>query len=86
MLVPEEHERNAINDIIYKELCLGVISQDSKAMLLELVNKMSAAGAEGVILGCTEIGLLISQQDTKVPLYDTTLIHAREAALNAVRD
>ena len=86
VLVPEEHERNAINDIIYKELCLGVISQDSKAMLLELVNKMSAAGAEGVILGCTEIGLLISQQDTKVPLYDTTLIHAREAALNAVRD
>jgi len=86
VMIPEEHERNAINHIIYKELCLGVISQDSRDMLLELVNRMSGSGAEGIILGCTEIGLLISQQDTKAPLFDTALIHAEEAALLAARD
>ncbi|NCB74656.1 MAG: aspartate/glutamate racemase family protein [Clostridia bacterium] len=86
VVIPEEPERNEINRIIYKELCLGVISEGSRAMLLELVNKMGDSGAEGVILGCTEIGLLISQQNTSVPLFDTALIHAEAAALLAARD
>ncbi len=86
VLIPEEPDRNEINRIIYKELCLGVISRDSRETLLKLVNRMSASGAEGIILGCTEIGLLISQQDTKAPLFDTALIHAEAAAFLAVRD
>ena len=86
VMVPEEHERNEINRIIYNELCLGVVSQTSKDMLLDVIGKMSKGGAEGIILGCTEIGLLISQQDTKVPLFDTALIHAETAALLALQE
>lgn len=84
VLVPEADDRAVINDIIYDELCLGIISEGSKAKYLEIMDKLSAAGAEGIILGCTEIGLLVEQADTPIPLFDTTLIHAQKAALIAL--
>ena len=83
-MIPEAEDRERINDIIYNELCLGVVSDDSKQEVLRIIGELTGKGAEGVILGCTEIGLLVNQNDTEAPLYDTTLIHGRRAALYAV--
>ena len=66
--------------MIFEELCLGTISEASKKEYLRIIRELSEAGAQGVVLGCTEIGMLISQADTPVPLFDTTIIHARRAA------
>lgn len=68
-----------INDVIFKELCLGKISPDSKRDFLRVIDKMADAGTQGAILGCTEIGMLVSQADTDVRLFDTTQIHIDEA-------
>ena len=83
-MVPGAGDRERMNDIIYHQLCLGVVEPESKAFALRLVGGLAEAGAGGVILGCTEIGLLIGQGDTDCPLFDTALIHAREAALFAM--
>lgn len=80
VLIPPAADRQEINRIIFQELCQGTISPASKATFLRVLEDLAAAGAEGAILGCTEIGLLISQGDTALPLFDTTLIHARAAA------
>jgi len=80
VLIPNEEDRIKINDIIFDELCLGIISEKSKQVFLDVIQKLSAEGAEGMILGCTEIGMLIQQKDTNVPLFDTTEIHAKKAA------
>ena len=80
VLVPPPADRREINRVIFEELCRGVISQASKALFLRVLADLRAAGAEGAILGCTEIGLLLHQADTDLPLFDTTLIHARAAA------
>lgn len=85
VIVPNEAERKLVHYVIYEELCRGVINPDSKQEYLDIVNGLHAQGAEAVILGCTEIALLVGQQDTQVPLYDTTAIHceyAVEMALN----
>ena len=79
VIVPNSDSRNAVHDIIYNELCLGKISDESREKYLEIVSELHSQGAEAVILGCTEIALLIQQQHTKVPLYDTTQIHAAQA-------
>ncbi len=79
VLIPCETDIEIINNIIYEELCLGKINASSKQKYLEIVAKLEKEGAEGVILGCTEIGLLISENDTKLPVFDTTQIHAYEA-------
>ncbi|SCC34696.1 aspartate racemase [Gilliamella bombicola] len=84
VLIPESQDRNIINQIIYDELCKGIIQPDSKQAYLNIVDKLVKNGAEGVILGCTEIGLLISQSDRNIPFFDTALIHAQEAALLAI--
>ena len=84
LIIPDENDRVLINNIIYNELCLGIVSDDSKEKLLNIVIKMENAGARGVILGCTEIGLLIKQGDTTVKLFDTALIHAKKAALISI--
>jgi len=63
---------------------LGVISQDSKREFLRIIDGLMEKGAQGVILGCTEIGLLVKQEDAKAPLFDTTLLHARRAALDSI--
>ena len=85
VIIPNDDDRAVVNQAIYEELCLGIISPSSKQKFLEIIMKLSTQGAEGIILGCTEIGLLVQQQDTKVPLFDTTLIHAKSAALYALK-
>ena len=79
VLVPTTEQRAQVHQIIYQELCLGEIKQESKAVYLDIVNDLYLQGCDAVILGCTEIALLIKQDDTKVPLYDTTQIHAESA-------
>tara|TARA_Y100001001_G_scaffold86307_1_gene84450 strand:- start:510 stop:1208 length:699 start_codon:yes stop_codon:yes gene_type:complete len=79
VVIPDEPQRHLIHRVIYEELCLGQIVADSHRAYLEVVDSLAERGAEAVILGCTEIGLLIRQADTPVPLYDTTGIHAAQA-------
>lgn len=79
VIVPEAAERARVHRVIYEELCLGRIEPASRADYLTIIEALAARGAQGVILGCTEIGLLVSQADTDVPLFDTTAIHARAA-------
>ena len=79
VIIPEEDEREIVHDIIYKELCLGEIKKSSKKKFKKIIENLVSRGAEGIILGCTEIPLLIKQEDCSVPLFDTTEIHARSA-------
>lgn len=79
VLIPDEDERNAIHDIIYNELCKGIINESSKKEYIEIINNLVSKGAEGIVLGCTEIPLLIKQEDVNVPIFDTTTIHAISA-------
>ncbi len=84
VVTPNEKDREIIHNIIYDELCLGKIEEKSKITLLRIVETLSRKGAEAVILGCTEVGLLIEQTDTQIPLYDTTDIHASSAVEYAI--
>lgn len=84
VLIPEETDVEIVNSVIYDELCLGIISEKSQAEYLRIINELSRRGAQGAILGCTEIGLLIKQTDIDTPLFDTTLIHATKAALLSI--
>jgi aspartate racemase len=84
VLVPESEDRKLVHRIIYKELCLGKIEPDSKAEYLRIIDALSDQGAEAVILGCTEIGMLVNQGATKVKLVDTTAIHAEKAVALAL--
>ncbi|WP_047477694.1 aspartate/glutamate racemase family protein [Bacillus siamensis] len=79
VIVPADEEREVINHIIYQELCLGEIKQSSKTMYKKIINHLVDRGAEGTILGCTEIGLLVKAEDSEVPLFDTAFIHAQTA-------
>ena len=79
VIIPEDADRQIIHDIIYNELCLGLIKDDSRQKYINIINKLCANGAEGIILGCTEIPLLIKQSDVLIPVYDTTKIHAESA-------
>jgi len=76
VVVPVQENRDIVHSIIYEELCVGVIKQASKMSYLDIINQLQHDGAEAVILGCTEIALLIQQADTNIKLYDTTEIHA----------
>ena len=86
VLVPEPDERTLLHAIIYDELCLGKIENTSRQQCLEIISRLFACGAQAVILGCTEIALLISQDHTSIPLYDTTVIHANQAVSYALKD
>ncbi|MEC1716258.1 aspartate/glutamate racemase family protein [Schinkia azotoformans] len=79
VLVPNGAEREMVNKVIYEELCLGNIQQSSRDYYKMVIKNLVDNGAEGIILGCTEIGLLVKQEDSEVPLFDTTVIHAIEA-------
>ena len=79
VLVPEPDDRKTVHRIIYEELCAGVIKAESKAAYRRVIAGLIERGAEGIILGCTEIGLLIKPADVDLPLFDTTEIHARAA-------
>lgn len=81
-IIPNLEDRNSIHDIIYNELSKGVLNDASKQIYLQIIDKLIAIGAEGVILGCTEIPLLIKQDDVSVPVFDTTTIHATKAFIN----
>lgn len=79
VLVPDEADMETVNGVIYQELCLGEIRAESKEKFLAIIRRLESQGAEGVILGCTEIGLLVKQEDVELPVFDTTLIHGEKA-------
>ena len=79
VIIPDADEQETINGIIYDELCKGVINENSKLKYTEIIGKMIKKGANGIILGCTEIGLLIKQKDVAVKVFDTTILHAKKA-------
>jgi aspartate racemase len=85
-IVPGNEDINTVNNIIFKELCLGNINRSSKDQIIEIINSLADGGAEGVILGCTELPLLVKQEDVSIPLFDTTQIHAEYAVEYALRD
>jgi aspartate racemase len=84
VIVPNGSDREIINKVIYDELCLGKIQESSRDYYKKVIKRLVENGAEGIILGCTEIGLLVKQEDSEVPLFDTTLIHAVEAVNKAM--
>lgn len=86
VLIPGEADVEQVNHVIFHELCLGAQKPQSKAEFLRIIGQLAEQGAQGVILGCTEIGLLIGQADTPLPVFDTTLIHAQRAAELALED
>jgi aspartate racemase len=86
VIVPNEVEQQWVHDVIYNELVQGVISDQSRQRYVEIISKLSEQGAQGVILGCTEIGLLISQEDTATKLFDTTGIHSCAAVEKALAE
>lgn len=86
VLIPDAQERELLHRVIYKELCLGIIQEQSRQQFLDIINRLGAQGAQAVILGCTEIAMLVQQSDTPVPLYDTTTIHAQAAVEFALQD
>lgn len=79
VLIPPDAKRGMVNEVIFNELCHGVINQSSREGFKEVIDELAAQGAEGIVLGCTEIPMLIRQGDSPVPLFDTTLIHALKA-------
>ena len=83
--MPEAEDRTIVHRVIYEELCRGVISETSRERLRRVVSELASLGAQGVILGCTEIGLLLRPEDVSVPLFDTALLHAEAAASLALR-
>ena len=85
-LIPDAADVDVINTVIFEELCAGKINEASRKRFQSIIEKLKDAGAEGVILGCTELGLLIRQSDVSVPLFDTTVIHAKRAAQIAMEN
>ena len=86
VLIPGEGDRAVVHNAIYDELCLGVVNDASRAEYRAIIDRLVAAGAQAIILGCTEIGLLVGPSDSAVPLFDTTDLHARAAARWAMGD
>lgn len=85
VLVPSKNDREIVHRVIYDELCLGDIRPSSREKLVRIIEQLHTAGAEGIIEGCTEIVMLVQQEHTKVPLFDTTAIHAQEAVARALQ-
>jgi aspartate racemase len=79
VIIPSESNREVIDNVIYTELCRGILHQSSREQFKAIIEKLASNGAQGVILGCTEIPLLIGQRDAEIPLFDTTRIHAQAA-------
>lgn len=79
VIIPDASERSAIHRIIYEELCLGVINTDSRQLYLDIIERLAQTGCEAVILGCTEIALLVGDEQSSIPMFDTTRIHAEAA-------
>lgn len=86
VLIPDEQDVNTVDRIIFDELCEGKMLEASRDELLRVIGKMKARGAEAVILGCTELGLMVTDADSPLPVYDTTVIHAKRAARLALQE
>jgi aspartate racemase len=86
VLIPDEKDMEIVHRVIYEELVVGIIQETSKTQYIEVMQDLVNAGAEGIILGCTEIGLLVSQKDVQVPVFNTTEIHATVAVEMALKD
>lgn len=84
VLIPDDKGIETVNTVIYSELCLGVISEASRKEYFRIIEDLAKQGAQGVILGCTEIGMLIKQNDIALPVFDTTKIHATKAAMLSI--
>lgn len=84
VVVPNEEDIEIVNEIIFSELCLGKINEKSREKYINIINSSKKKGVQGVILGCTEIGLLIKQKDLELPVFDTTIIHCQQAANYAI--
>ena len=80
VVIPEAADIDVVNDVIFHELCVGELREESRAVFREIIDNLKRKGAQGVILGCTEIGMLIQQADSSLPVFDTTVIHAKRAA------
>ena len=83
-IVPDEDERECVHRVIYDELCRGIVRDDSRTRFRSVIERLVARGAQGVVLGCTEIAMLVGARDAAVPVFDTALIHARAAAMRAL--
>jgi aspartate racemase len=79
VLVPDEPDRRIVHDVIYEELCVGVVNDASRAQYRRIMQDLAQRGAQGILLGCTEIDLLVGPQDSPVPVFDTTRLHAERA-------
>ena len=86
VVIPDSEDRALVHEVIYDELCMGKIEDSSRCGYLKIIDKLKQQGADAVILGCTEIALLVQQDHTPVPLYDTTEIHAQQAIRYALAD
>jgi aspartate racemase len=84
VIIPTSTEMDQVHRVIYDELCAGIIEQSSKQIYADIIQRLVTAGAQGIILGCTEIGLLVKPADSSVPLFDTTEIHAKAAVRYAL--
>lgn len=85
VITPDEADQKLVHEVIYHELCLGEIKPESRLRYRAIMQKLVAQGAEAIILGCTEITLLVDATDASVPLFDTTLIHAEDAVIQALK-
>jgi len=79
VLIPEGEDIDLVNRVIFEELCLGVVKEDSRAEYLRVIESLQQRGAQGILLGCTELGLIVSTEDVSLPLFDATIIHAQKA-------
>ena len=86
VIIPDARDRKIVDDVIYKELCLGKIDDASRCAYQDIIQGLITSGSEGIILGCTEIGLLVKQEDSSVPLFDTAQIHAEAAVVFALEE
>jgi aspartate racemase len=86
VLIPDEAERQVIHGILYNELCLGQIKDASRDVFKEIIRRLQGRGAQGIILGCTEIPLIVKPEDSGLPLFDTTALHAKAAVDLALQD
>ncbi len=86
VIIPDENDREYINSVIFDELCAEIISDDSRERFIEIIRRLREQGAEGIVLGCTEIPLLVKQDDVDIPLFDTLTIHAEAAVRYSLDD
>lgn len=86
VMIPDTKDRETVHRIIYEELCVGAVRPESRAQIAGIMSRLVEMGAEGIILGCTELGLLVGPEDCRVPLFDTTRVHALAAVEEALKE